>query len=256
MNLIECTITDCGQPYRSKVKIVGGTETEVNEYPWQAGIVSSRVSRTKPFCGGTLVNDRFVLTAAHCDEYPLQTIEVLLGEHDHTQTDESVELRVAAKSFKRHPNYDSYSVDNDFALIELKHPVDFACHEHIRPACLPTVDVPEGSTMTITGWGTLSQGGSQPDVLQEAQITKVSDADCESAYPGDITVNMFCAGNVVGGGIAAGIDSCQGDSGGPCVYLNGNNYELSGVTSWGYGCAQAGFPGVYADVLKLSKLLQ
>ena len=82
----------------------------------------------------------------------------------------------------------------------------------------------------------------------------MSDSDCRAAYPGEITSNMFCAGNVdAAGGIAAGIDSCQGDSGGPIVYEHENNCELSGVTSWGDGCAKAGTPGVYADVLELSK---
>ena len=95
----------------------------------------------------------------------------------------------------------------------------------------------------ITGWGTLSSGGSQPNILQQASVPLVSKSRCLVAYPGKIDDSMLCAGLDKGG-----VDSCQGDSGGPLVCEYNNKWHLEGVTSWGYGCAAAKKYGVYAKV--------
>ena len=95
----------------------------------------------------------------------------------------------------------------------------------------------------ITGWGTLTSGGSQPKVLQEASVPLVSKKRCLRAYPGKIGDSMICAGLDKGG-----VDSCQGDSGGPLVCEFSGKWHLEGVTSWGYGCAAPNKFGVYARV--------
>jgi len=243
----------CGLAQRT-TRIVGGVNTEVNEYPWQAGLVSKGGSYV--WCGGSLVNSRWVLTAAHCTvgDSP-SSIQVLLGEHDYNIDHEADHIRADVSSIKNHPDYNSNTLDNDFSMLKLSVAVNFGSHPHIRPICLPTTDTSTyaGDTATVTGWGTTSSGGSLSSTLREVDVTVMSNSNCKNDYgywSSDITSQMLCA-NVVGGGK----DSCQGDSGGPLVTASGGNgvvagqnYVQIGVVSWGIGCADANYPGVYARV--------
>jgi len=229
---------ECGVPNRSN-RIVGGVETETNEYPWQVALVSSSGSR--PFCGGTLISSTHVLTAAHCTAGSSAAgISVLVGEH---RIDDSSFTRVPLSAITDHPDYNNGNLDNDFSILTLATPVEFS--STVAPACLPSSGGNDyaGVLATVSGWGTLSSGGNQPTVLNEVDVTVQSNADCKSAYgSSSITDNMICAAD-------AGKDSCQGDSGGPLVAPSNNGrYELIGVVSWGYGCAMAQYPGVYARV--------
>jgi len=234
----------CGQARRGN-RIVNGEETEVNEFPWMAGLVSAWGDSV--FCGATLIGSLWVMTAAHCTEGASPgDIEVLLGEHDYYDDTETVALRVKIARIYNHPGYDAGSIDNDFSLLRLTKHVDFDAHPHIRPACLPEdpAEDYEGFLATVSGWGTTSSGGQVSNYLQKAEVTVLSNEDCNSdqyVYGGAVTDKMMCA-NVQGGGT----DSCQGDSGGPLVTPNPDFYELIGVVSWGYGCAEADAPGVYA----------
>jgi len=226
---------NCGIPNRSN-RIVGGVETEENEYPWQVGLVSASGSR--PWCGGTLISDRHVLTAAHCTAGSSpSSISVLVGEH---RTDDSTFTRVPLSAITDHPDYNSGTLDNDYSILTLAEPVEFSAT--IAPACLPSTNSDfAGVLATVSGWGTLSSGGNQPTVLNEVDVTVQSNAECNSAYGSGITDNMICAAD-------AGKDSCQGDSGGPLVAQENDKYTLIGVVSWGYGCAMPQYPGVYARV--------
>ena len=106
------------------------------------------------------------------------------------------------------------------------------------------MDAPiDGQKCWITGWGRLAAGGSSAEYLQQVSVPVVSRERCDKAYPDKIHDSMICAGLDQGG-----IDSCQGDSGGPMVCEKGGKFYLQGVTSWGYGCAEAGKFGVYAKV--------
>jgi len=232
----------CGKANR-RTKIVGGSPTEENEYPWQVGLLSSEWS-SQPFCGGTLISDKDVLTAAHCTSGSTSAAYVLLGEHDLTLNDGEKKYRVC--SVKNHPNYDSYTVNYDYAVLTLCESVEFT--EDISPACLPTSSSTnyDSSVAVVSGWGTLSTGGSTPDVLHEVTVNTMSNSQCMDSSTdynsGDITDNMLCAS-------ASGKDACQGDSGGPLVTMESTGfYTVIGVVSWGFGCADARAPGVYARV--------
>jgi len=216
-------------------RIVGGQETEEHEYPWQVGLVS-RNGRT-PWCGGTLISSTHVLTAAHCTQTSASSIRVLLGEHSIADSDFN---RVDVAEIINHPNYNSQTTDNDYAILRLSSPVAFT--NEVSPACLPA-DLSAtyaGVLATVTGWGTLSSGGNQPTALQEVDVTVTTNAVCNQAY-GSITANMICAAD-------SGKDSCQGDSGGPLIAPENGRQALIGVVSWGRGCAFDGWPGVYARV--------
>jgi len=224
----------CGLANKSN-RIVGGEETETNEYPWQVALVSAGGSH--PFCGGTLISSRHVLTAAHCTAgSTANSIAVLVGEH---RIDDSSYTRLSLSAITDHPDYNSNTLDNDFSILTLSAPVSFTTE--VSPACMPgdTTQLYGGSKATVSGWGTTTSGGNQPTTLREVEVTVQTQDQCNQAYGGGITSNMICAAD-------AGKDSCQGDSGGPLVHLENGRFSLVGVVSWGYGCADSRYPGVYA----------
>ncbi len=239
-----CPCGKKGKPESNR--IVSGTETNENEWPWQVALVQPGSDR--PFCGGSIINDRYILTAAHCTagKNP-SSIDIIVGEHDWTTKNDG-QKKYDVAEIKDHQSYNSQTINNDFSLIRLSEPLTWS--DQVRPVCLPADNsdqfVDEWSV--VTGWGTTSSGGSQPPVLQEVVLETMSNAECRSLYGSStITNQMMCAT-----GAAPALyskDSCQGDSGGPLVGKNADNrFELRGVVSWGYGCASAGNPGVYARV--------
>jgi len=127
--------------------------------------------------------------------------------------------------------------------------VPFTYGPGVQPIALASVEPPAGARAVVSGWGTLTAGGSTlPSQLQAVEVNITSRAACNSAYAayGGITVNMICAG-VTGGGK----DACQGDSGGPLVVGD----QLVGIVSWGMGCALADYPGVYTNVATLKSFI-
>ncbi|XP_061093523.1 trypsin-1-like [Conger conger] len=211
-------------------KIVGGYECEPYSQPWQVSLNAGY-----HFCGGSLVSADWVVSAAHCYKSP-STLQVRLGEHDISRN-EGTEQYIRASRVIRNPNYDSWILDSDIMLIKLSKPATL--NSHVQPVALPTSCSPAGTMCTVSGWGNTMDPAVSGDRLQCLDIPILSDRDCENSYPGMITPTMFCAGYLEGGK-----DSCQGDSGGPVVH----NRVLQGVVSWGYGCAEMNYPGVYAKV--------
>ena len=196
------------------------------------------------------------MTAAHCTEgQSAVDIWAVIGMTSRTSPDEAVAIRVEMR--EDHPNYDNSDFSYDFSLLKLETAVDFSDPKlgHVFPACWPTRHENPGEWSIISGWGTPNETSyTQPVDLQLANVTIISRDDCNSAYAAygiSIPDSMMCAAN----GTSGGIDACYGDSGGPLVALNpptpNGKFELVGATSWGVGCARAGFPGVYADVYQV-----
>jgi secreted trypsin-like serine protease len=211
------------------------------------GIYSSRSvssGNNHPFCGGTLIRDNAVLTAAHCirsttaSNYGVRIGDWKIGQQG------PQEVAVRLSKIYKHEDYDSRTTQNDIALLILDRRVTLG--GQVQTACIPDKPVKLDATCYATGWGITREGGStQPTTLQEVQLPLYTKSDCKSKNGNGVTEDMICAGYNEGGK-----DSCQGDSGGPlvCRIPGSNRMELRGVTSWGYGCARPNKPGVYARV--------
>ena len=231
-------------------RIVGGDIVQQDHYPWQVAMLSSGGSQ---YCGGTLVAKEWVLTADHC--WPLLTEHARVKSIYRSSGGEVYDIAEVV----RHPQADGRedpvghqpTYRYDVNLVRLSAPVTDA-----RPLVVagPADDAwwAAGDLLTITGWGHTSEGGLSSSTMREAQVPRVADASCTAVYGADFEAgNMLCAGYVEGG-----VDTCQGDSGGPIIAptvaspskRNPAHWRLVGVTSWGAGCAVAGYPGVYARI--------
>ncbi|KAJ1133452.1 hypothetical protein NDU88_011743 [Pleurodeles waltl] len=213
-------------------KIVGGYECPVHSQPWQVSL-----NYGYHFCGGSLINDQWVVSAAHCWYNPYAMM-IILGDHN-LNIFEGQEKMMKIDRIVWHPSYDYQTLDHDIMLIKLFHPVPL--DEAVQPVPLPTGCPAVGDMCVVSGWGnTRSDTVMNPDRLQCVDVPILSHEDCEKSYL--LTSTMVCAGYFEGGK-----DACQGDSGGPLVCGG----ELHGIVSWGYGCAERNYPGVYTKVCAL-----
>jgi secreted trypsin-like serine protease len=225
--------------------IVGGEAARANEFPWQASI--RRKATNSHFCGGSIINDRWIVTAAHCmsGETPA-IVSVVIGDHTRNDNSNTVRRTLDVSAIFSHPNYNSRTLVNDIALIKVTAPIVF--NGDIQPICGPEQSDQFVHRKTFcSGWGTLSSGGACcPQTLQYVSMNITTNAYCNNAYPRDqISADMICATDNTG---STQRDSCQGDSGGPLFVQDDNgNHILVGIVSWGIGCA-SGYPGVYARV--------
>merc|ERR1712192_223227 len=253
----ERAINTCNcAPVSSSDRIVGGKEVNPKyKLPYQV-LVSPCTSQGCLMCGGTILNKRYVVTAAHClyagnDQMTLKggaTFRVMLGEHDHCKATSSF---VLASAVHKHPKFDmnNPSGDNDIAILKLSKDLTFS--DKIKPVCLPTSATKDysGKASTVSGWGGTKayeplKPVDQPRqcALKEAivEILKTSSTKCTNFIGDSSSTTMLCAW-------AKGKDACQGDSGGPLTVAENGKYVLLGVVSYGSGCATE-HPGVYARV--------
>jgi secreted trypsin-like serine protease len=254
------SITDC---IPAASLIVGGEAAKTGEFPHMAAVGWNYNGRLDFACGGSLISDRFVLTAAHClrrDNQPPNVIR--LGEqHLYSDLDGAQPQEFGVKRTIKHGNYSIRYNYFDIALIELDRPVRF--NKFIRPACLWQSYNVDSDNATATGWGLLEFAGSQSEDLQKVSLSLMQNRDCQSYFTNlskfmkkslynGIVNSQICAAAIEGGRLVAGKDTCQGDSGGPLQITLQDNpcvYYVVGLTSFSFpGCANANSPGVYTRV--------
>ncbi|XP_050435714.1 transmembrane protease serine 9-like isoform X2 [Adelges cooleyi] len=245
-----CKPCSCGVGYPG-MRIVGGSDASDNQYPW---MVSLWNAKRKFFCGGSVITDQYVMTAAHCfSEEPatsFREIFVMMGQTRRPgRLVPGLSHTIKASVVKLHPGYSPTGAsghDNDIALIKLTKPIKF--NRTLQSICLPTTKNDySGQTGMVAGWGQLSELSGTSLSLRHTTIPIWSNRECatipEYVKPG-YTSNMICAGFKVGGK-----DSCQGDSGGPLmVYDAEDKITVAGIVSWGIGCGAPKLPGVYTRV--------
>lgn len=238
-NIPQCAsvATECGTPVVEPKKcfgrIVGGCISKPHSWPWQ---VSLRSNSGMHFCGGSLIDPKWVLTAKHCIErlYGPSALKVFLGIHRESARESSRQIRDVEQIYAHRRT--------DLALLKLQRPA--VVNDKVGIVCLPESGfiLSSGVECYVTGWGD-TQGTGGDGVLKEAGFPVFENKVCNRPeyLNGKVKNSELCAGNVDGGA-----DSCQGDSGGPLVCPNAQGkYILQGVTSWGLGCAMAMKPGVY-----------
>ncbi|KAI4539022.1 hypothetical protein MG293_011289, partial [Ovis ammon polii] len=237
-------------------RIVGGHVCPRGECPWQAMLKLNGAL----LCGGTLVGPTWVVSAAHCFDRLRSwwNLTAVLGEHDLGLVEGPEQERRVARVIVPE-QYVPGKTDHDVALLQLAQPV--ALSDHVAPLCLPDPDFADQTLAfvrfsAVSGWGQLLERGVTARRLMVVLVPRLLTQDClqqSRQRPGGpaVTDNMFCAGHTDGSK-----DACKGDSGGPHATHFRGTWFLTGVVSWGEGCAAAGHFGVYTRLSRYTAWLQ
>lgn len=220
-------------------KIVGGTKTDIANYPWQISLRSSG----SHICGGSIYNEQWIITAAHCVYGGIASRYTILTGSSHRQNILGTGAVHQVEKIVIHPNYNSRLLDYDIALLKISTKITFDSNtKAVKLNTKYNSDQLIGKNCHVTGWGTLSPSGSIPVDLYTVTLPIITRA--ESNYT--LATNYNPLTMMIAGRPGEGKDSCQGDSGGPLVvdYETGEPL-LTGLTSWGYSC---GWSGVYTLV--------
>ncbi|XP_019880112.2 CLIP domain-containing serine protease HP8 isoform X2 [Aethina tumida] len=245
----------CG-PMSGSSRIIRGNKASIGEFPWMALIIYNTDQRLDFKCGGTVITERYVLSAAHCKLK--SAIGVRLGEYDVDKVIDCEDGYCAPapqdfyiESFVVHPGYDPKTFVNDIGIIKLLTPANFG-DPNVQPICLPSDEAANadlvGTQPVVTGWG-VTEDGTKSSKLLKVQIPIVPTSECRKVYShfAPISEKQVCAGGV------DGKDSCGGDSGGPMQYLGSMGGRLAfiqhGIVSYGpRDCGTVGQPAIYTRV--------
>ncbi|XP_022821656.1 trypsin, alkaline B-like [Spodoptera litura] len=229
--------------------IVGGSVAVISQYPSVVGLLySSNGNNFYEVCVGTIVTTKSILTAAHCVYGDAVYKWRARAGSSWANSGGTV---YALNSFTIHPSFNFRTMNNDIAI--LRTPVIITNSNVVKPASIAGVNynLPDNQVVWAVGWGTPLVGAAPGEQLRHIQAWTINQNTCASSYAAfgaNVTANMLCFGWPKGGAR----DQCQGDSGGP-VYHNG---ILVGISSWGYGCANAAYPGVNTRISKLASWIQ
>merc|ERR1712077_7952 len=221
-------------------RIVGGVEATEHAWPWQVALFIDDAW----FCGGSIISENYVLTAAHCAD-GASYFDIMAGAHNVRASSELHRVEITSYHGFTHPDWDSNTLSNDLALVELPSPIEF--NDYIKPSCLPAAgdEAAAGDLVTVTGWGKPSDntGGISPVLRMVSDLPVITNKECNDIY------------GIVGSGVVSidttgGKGSCNGDSGGPLITkaggkttTAGQKWNQVGIVSFGSsrGC-EVGYP--------------
>ena len=220
-------------------RIIGGTNSS-EAYPWMVSIQTGG-----HFCGGALIGKDWVLTAAHCMEGVSASQLVLYVGAEDLRNLNGAEQR-SVDWIETHPDYKGDSFFSDIAILKLstssdKTPIPLLSQQ-------ANSDLQANEQLRVIGWGLTDSSDitSMSFDLQEVDVSFQSDEVCQDTYP--INVSNYWARSLCAGEVSGGKDACQGDSGGPLVVKANDEWALTGLVSWGDGCAEAQKYGAYSEV--------
>ncbi|XP_031629228.1 serine protease 30-like [Contarinia nasturtii] len=234
-------------------KIIGGQSAPYGAFPWQVEIqiYNYEIGIYEHHCGGAVIGERIVMTAAHCTEISQQPyLHLVIGNHDLKKFD-MYERRFHIEAIIMHPEYrrnGPYSNDISIVKVASNNDAGILFNTHIKPICLPhNENLP--SECYISGWGAQNEDNKSMAAVLRAAAVPLLDletcrmSDVNGGRSQSILDTMICAGLLQGG-----VDACNGDSGGPLACEHNNKFFLVGIVSWGSGCAKKNKPGVYTRV--------
>ncbi|GIY49571.1 proclotting enzyme [Caerostris darwini] len=245
-NSTDNIVTELKQPedgcgLRTSTRIVGGFMSGPHEWTWMVALLR----RNRFFCGGVIINDWYILTAAHCViGVRVKDLKVRLGEYNFNEKNEHQE-DIPVAEIKHHAMFVSLTFQHDIALLKLKRRIEYT--KFISSICLPNQSSGNFSDVnaTVVGWGTVDFGGKVSPVLRQVTIPVWDNNECDRTYRFErINEAFMCAGSPENGE-----DACQGDSGGPLMTVNDDDrWEVIGIVSWGRRCGDPTYPGVYTRI--------
>ncbi|XP_056662318.1 polyserase-2 [Monodelphis domestica] len=243
---------ECGRPQRPEGRIVGGSDASVGDWPWQIALFWGDFY----MCGGSLISESWVLSAAHCvvqnhTTIPPEMLFVVLGAHN--QMSGAPGIRRNVSQVLVHEDYLEAEI-GDITLLQLSKPVNFS--DLVQPVCLPraTHHFAHGASCWATGWGAITEKVdlNPPRTLQQVELKILGEDACQCLYNNTLIAQNYTftlgPGMLCGGFPEGRKDTCQGDSGGPLVCKEGDQWFLAGITSFGFGCARRNKPGVFTAV--------
>ncbi|KAG6458184.1 hypothetical protein O3G_MSEX010693 [Manduca sexta] len=230
-------------------RIVGGSTTTITNYPSIVALLySSNLSQWRQSCGGTIINNRSILTAAHCPHGDTTNRwRVRVGS---TNANSGGRV-INSQRFIIHGSFNRQTLNNDIAIIRLAATISFSNTARAVGYSGANYNLRDGQVVWAAGWGRTSSNGPASEQLRHVQIWTVNQGTCRSRYASigrTVNDNMLCSGRLDVGGR----DQCQGDSGGPLYH----NRVLVGVCSWGEGCGLARFPGVNVRVSRYANWIR
>ncbi|KAI9563420.1 hypothetical protein GHT06_010883 [Daphnia sinensis] len=226
--------------YTKETKIVSGIEATPGEFPWMAHLTIVRKGRERE-CGGSLISQNWIMTAAHCVD-GADSVTVVLGAHNLSAVSEPYRISLQSTEFYIHPKYSSETFPDDIGLIKL--PVSVTFSARIRPVVLTDLGNRDfvNNTVIVTGWGYYSDAIQwTSDVLVKASTTVISNEKCQDSWGSMIVSTMICTSRTRGG-------VCNGDSGGPMIYLVDGSWVQIGITSFGASPCESVIPNGFTRV--------
>nr|AUI10834.1 putative PQM protease precursor [Anyphaena accentuata] len=247
------TVKDCGKSLAAVGRIVNGTISKPGAYPWMVSIHESFKGKWGHVCGGSILNENWIVTAAHCFDQPVDANkhEIYAGLYSLRQKDDKNVQRLKISKIILHDQYDEDGFANDIALVKTATPINIKdSGGYVNAICLPAGATNPTGEATVIGWGTTYSDGPLSPELREVTLPFVDWQKCKEIYgnnpefkPVQVVPAMLCAGG------KDGKDACQADSGGPMFQVDSKGVAtLIGTVANGAECAYKHYPGMFMKV--------